>query len=72
MAAWNSRTPQNFNVKERKVNYEFDELHATVIKMWDVRRFIAHFLVGYIFFTLVAFAPMILGGLYFCLAASDF
>ena len=27
---------RDFNIKERKVNYEFEELHATVIKMWDM------------------------------------
>ena len=30
------KTPSRFQYNERKVNYEFEELHATVIKMWDV------------------------------------
>ena len=30
------KTPSRFQYNERKVNYEFEELHATVIKMWDM------------------------------------
>ena len=32
---WIQKPFRDFNINERKVNYEFEELHATVIKMWD-------------------------------------